>query len=89
MLVVLSKRCERIRSEKLLERVQGMHAKIGNFDYGQRPNPQAREYQAPVAVEAVLDHKARKNFNRFRDMLTVHNGELLPPKTVREMGNVR
>jgi hypothetical protein len=90
MLVVLSKARERIRSGPLLKKVEDLHSKILNPDYGHNSSPQTRIYGPPIGVRAELNENARERLmaEDNRAILNTFRGMMARSKTNSEMKEV-
>lgn len=88
MIVILSKDTERIRSNALLIKIQEMHDKMMDGEYGQEPCPEDLGCHSSIGVEAELNEHAVKRINAFHDPLDTYEGKTVMSKTRSEMQRV-
>ena len=90
MIVVLSQKKCRIRSESLLAKIQDLDKKITEPAYGQEPCPERRDYGPPVGIPAELNNhaKGRLNDEQNHAKLTVFKGVTARSKTIDQLKRV-
>ncbi|KAF2477886.1 kinase-like protein [Lindgomyces ingoldianus] len=88
MIVVLSKKMERIRSGPLLAKIEELHRNVAAKDYGQIPLPKERKYAPPIGVRAELNEHARDRVKNFSPILDTYRGETINSKSKPEMEQV-